>query len=81
MLEYERRHQQRPRVISAASSGQCSTSSPGVDRLAGLLARYQIIVLELQDPVVTPERLMGEDRRSEEVRGQRLGGLRPRGTR
>jgi superfamily II DNA or RNA helicase len=41
----------------------------------GLLARYQIIVLELQDPLVTPERLMGEDRRSEEVRGQRLGAL------
>jgi superfamily II DNA or RNA helicase len=41
----------------------------------GLLARYQIIVLELQDPVVTPERLMGEGRRSEEVRGQRLGAL------
>ncbi|MFJ3762949.1 Helicase associated domain protein [Streptomyces sp. NPDC090080] len=40
-----------------------------------LLARYQIIVLELKDPVVTPERLMGEDRRSEEVRGQRLGAL------
>ncbi|MFF3751396.1 Helicase associated domain protein [Streptomyces sp. NPDC002018] len=45
----------------------------GVSR--GLLARYQIIVLELQDPVVTPERLMGEDRRTEEVRGQRLGAL------
>lgn len=41
----------------------------------GLLARYQIIVLELQDPVVTPGRLMGEDRHSEEVRGQRLGAL------
>ncbi|MFG2677227.1 Helicase associated domain protein [Streptomyces sp. NPDC048445] len=41
----------------------------------GLLARYQIIVLELQDPVVTPERLMGEERRSKEVRGQRLGAL------
>ncbi|MFJ4467352.1 Helicase associated domain protein [Streptomyces sp. NPDC089424] len=41
----------------------------------GLLARYQIIVLQLQDPVVTPERLMGEDRRSEEVRGQRIGAL------
>ncbi|MFJ1975236.1 Helicase associated domain protein [Streptomyces sp. NPDC087903] len=41
----------------------------------GLLARYQIIVLELQDPVVTPERLMGEGRRGEEVRGQRLGAL------
>ncbi|MEU3295753.1 Helicase associated domain protein [Streptomyces longwoodensis] len=41
----------------------------------GLLARYQIIVLELQDPVVTSERLMGEDRHTEEVRGQRLGAL------
>ncbi|MEV4684694.1 DEAD/DEAH box helicase [Streptomyces kurssanovii] len=41
----------------------------------GLLARYQIIVLELRDEVVTPERLMGEERRSEEVRGQRLGAL------
>ncbi|MEU9322010.1 Helicase associated domain protein [Streptomyces sp. NPDC048295] len=40
-----------------------------------LLARYQIIVLELQDPVVTPERLMGEERHTEEVRGQRLGAL------
>ncbi|MFD6619690.1 Helicase associated domain protein [Streptomyces albidoflavus] len=40
-----------------------------------LLARYQIIVLELKDPVVTPEKLMGEERRSEEVRGQRLGAL------
>ncbi|WP_331723136.1 Helicase associated domain protein [Streptomyces canus] len=41
----------------------------------GLLARYQIIVLELKDPVVTPEKLMGEERHSEEVRGQRLGAL------
>ncbi|WP_406841901.1 Helicase associated domain protein (plasmid) [Streptomyces sp. AHU1] len=41
----------------------------------GLLARYQIIVLELKDPIVTPERLMGEERGSEEVRGQRLGAL------
>ncbi|WP_331717802.1 Helicase associated domain protein (plasmid) [Streptomyces zaomyceticus] len=41
----------------------------------GLLARYQIIVLELQDPVVTPGRLMGEDRHSEKVRGERLGAL------
>ncbi|MEU4954701.1 DEAD/DEAH box helicase [Streptomyces lavendulae] len=40
-----------------------------------LLARYQIIVLELKDPVVTPERLMGEDRHSEKVRGERLGAL------
>ncbi|MFD9004838.1 Helicase associated domain protein [Streptomyces sp. NPDC059582] len=41
----------------------------------GLLARYQIIVLELQDPLVTPERLMSEERQGEEVRGQRLGAL------
>ncbi|MFD4570171.1 Helicase associated domain protein [Streptomyces sp. NPDC058467] len=41
----------------------------------GLLARYQIIVLELKDPVVTPEKLMGEERQTEEVRGQRLGAL------
>jgi superfamily II DNA or RNA helicase len=41
----------------------------------GLLARYQIIVLELKDPVVTPERLMGEERHTEEVRGQRIGAL------
>ncbi|WP_439333218.1 Helicase associated domain protein [Streptomyces zhaozhouensis] len=41
----------------------------------GLLARYQIIVLELQDPVVTPARLMSEERHDEEVRGQRLAAL------
>ncbi|MFE6288073.1 Helicase associated domain protein [Streptomyces sp. NPDC057877] len=41
----------------------------------GLLARYQIIVLELKDPVVTPDRLMGEERHTEQVRGQRLGAL------
>ncbi|WP_331720642.1 Helicase associated domain protein (plasmid) [Streptomyces sp. NBC_01178] len=40
-----------------------------------LLARYQIIVLELRDPVVTPERLMGEDRHTEKVRGERIGAL------
>ncbi|WP_367140986.1 MULTISPECIES: DEAD/DEAH box helicase [Streptomyces] len=41
----------------------------------GLLARYQIIVVELTDPEVTPDRLMGEERGGEEVRGQRLGAL------
>ncbi|WP_328665221.1 Helicase associated domain protein [Streptomyces sp. NBC_00322] len=41
----------------------------------GLLARYQIIVVELQDPVVTPERLRGPEKREEVVRGQRLGAL------
>ncbi|MFV2118834.1 Helicase associated domain protein [Streptomyces sp. Act-28] len=41
----------------------------------GLLARYQIIVLEVADPVLTPERLYGTERHTEEVRGQRLGAL------
>lgn len=41
----------------------------------GLLARYQIIVVELRDEEVTPDRLYGEERRGEEVRGQRLGAL------
>ncbi|MFD8940249.1 Helicase associated domain protein [Streptomyces sp. NPDC059578] len=38
----------------------------------GLLARYQIVVTEVRDPHLTPERLLGEDRGSEEVRGERL---------
>ncbi|MGC0379785.1 Helicase associated domain protein [Streptomyces sp. SAI-129] len=41
----------------------------------GLLARYQIIVVEVRDPVVTPERLSGPGAREEEVRGLRLGAL------
>ncbi|GGZ92514.1 Helicase associated domain protein [Streptomyces echinoruber] len=41
----------------------------------GLLARYQIIVVELTDPQVTPERLRGPQAREEEVRGERLGAL------
>ncbi|MEV0597677.1 Helicase associated domain protein [Streptomyces sp. NPDC050315] len=41
----------------------------------GLLARYQIIVVELRDQEITPERLYGPERREEEVRGQRLGAL------
>ncbi|MEU3620673.1 Helicase associated domain protein [Streptomyces sp. NPDC006872] len=41
----------------------------------GLLARYQIIVVELTDPVVTPERLRGSEAREEEVRGERMGAL------
>ncbi|MEV6109182.1 Helicase associated domain protein [Streptomyces sp. NPDC051940] len=41
----------------------------------GLLARYQIVVVELRDDRVTPERLMGEGRRGEEVRGERLAAL------
>ncbi|MEV7420978.1 Helicase associated domain protein, partial [Streptomyces sp. NPDC089919] len=38
----------------------------------GLLARYQVVVAELVDPVVTPARLYGEERWEEPLRGQRL---------
>ncbi|MFF8732777.1 Helicase associated domain protein [Streptomyces sp. NPDC015171] len=38
----------------------------------GLLARYQIVVAELRDESLTPERLYGEQRHSESVRGERL---------
>lgn len=41
----------------------------------GLLARYQIVVAELTDPVVTPARLMSEEKRGEELRGQRMAAL------
>ncbi|MER5200453.1 Helicase associated domain protein [Streptomyces sp. NPDC002755] len=41
----------------------------------GLLARYQLIVAELTDPVVTPARLRGPEAREEEVRGERMGAL------
>ncbi|MGW7348752.1 Helicase associated domain protein [Streptomyces sp. NPDC054854] len=38
----------------------------------GLLAKYQIVVAELTDPVVTPKRLFSEERYEERLRGQRL---------
>ncbi|MGW5330897.1 Helicase associated domain protein [Streptomyces sp. NPDC004014] len=38
----------------------------------GLLARYQVVVAELRDPSLTPARLYGAARESEEVRGERL---------
>ncbi|MFB6706005.1 DEAD/DEAH box helicase [Streptomyces sp. NPDC056333] len=41
----------------------------------GLLARYQIVVVELADPDVTPARLVGEERREEQLRGERMGAL------
>ncbi|MFF1561753.1 Helicase associated domain protein [Streptomyces sp. NPDC058279] len=41
----------------------------------GLLAKYQIVVAELTDPVVTPDRLIGEERYEEQLRGQRLAAL------
>ncbi|MFF8265181.1 Helicase associated domain protein [Streptomyces virginiae] len=41
----------------------------------GLLAKYQIVVAELTDPVVTPDRLNGEERYEEQLRGQRLAAM------
>ncbi|MFA7767774.1 DEAD/DEAH box helicase [Streptomyces sp. NRRL S-448] len=41
----------------------------------GLLAKYQIVVAELTDPVVTPDRLNGEGRYEEQLRGQRLAAM------
>ncbi|RKT02173.1 helicase-like protein [Streptomyces sp. 3211.6] len=38
----------------------------------GLLARYQVVVAELVDPVVTPQRLYSEKRYEERLRGERL---------
>jgi hypothetical protein len=49
------------------------TLAQGVQR--GLLARYQIIVVELADPTVTPERLMSTEHTQEQLRGERLGAL------
>ncbi|MFE4218641.1 Helicase associated domain protein [Streptomyces sp. NPDC056844] len=44
--------------------------SEAIDR--GLLARYQIVVVELRDERLTLERLCGEERDEEHVRGERL---------
>ncbi|MFB6484421.1 Helicase associated domain protein [Streptomyces virginiae] len=41
----------------------------------GLLAKYQIVVAELTDPVVTPERLAGGGRYEEQLRGERLAAM------
>ncbi|GGT44007.1 helicase [Streptomyces kurssanovii] len=41
----------------------------------GLLAKYQIVVAELSDPVVTPDRLLGEERYEERLRGERLAAM------
>ncbi|MFG3426974.1 Helicase associated domain protein [Streptomyces californicus] len=38
----------------------------------GLLARYQIVVVELKDDSLTLERLYGQERHEESVRGERL---------
>ncbi|MFH8894209.1 MULTISPECIES: DEAD/DEAH box helicase [unclassified Streptomyces] len=41
----------------------------------GLLARYQVVVAELTDPVVTPKRLYGPERYEERLRGERLAAM------
>ncbi|MFF4448697.1 Helicase associated domain protein [Streptomyces sp. NPDC001502] len=41
----------------------------------GLLAKYQIVVAELTDPVVTPDRLVGGGRYEEQLRGERLAAM------
>ncbi|MYV74550.1 DEAD/DEAH box helicase family protein [Streptomyces sp. SID1046] len=41
----------------------------------GLLAKYQIVVAELTDPVVTPDRLAGGGRYEEQLRGERLAAM------
>ncbi|MCJ0875273.1 DEAD/DEAH box helicase [Streptomyces sp. AP-93] len=41
----------------------------------GLLARYQIVVAELVDPVVTPRRLYSAERWEERLRGERLAAM------
>ncbi|MFB7091519.1 Helicase associated domain protein, partial [Streptomyces sp. NPDC056296] len=38
----------------------------------GLLARYQVVVVELRDPQLTLQKLHGEERYEEHVRGERL---------
>lgn len=39
----------------------------------GLLARYQIVVVELTEPVVTPARPASDEKREEQLRGERTG--------
>ncbi|MFE1877692.1 Helicase associated domain protein [Streptomyces sp. NPDC059496] len=41
----------------------------------GLLAKYQIVVAELTDPVVTPDRLNSVERYEEQLRGERLAAM------
>ncbi|MFJ6761104.1 Helicase associated domain protein [Streptomyces sp. NPDC091273] len=41
----------------------------------GLLAKYQIVVAELTDPIVTPDRLNGVERYEEQLRGERLAAI------
>ncbi|MFD7596308.1 Helicase associated domain protein [Kitasatospora sp. NPDC059812] len=75
------RHERLPQEMAASMDdleifGTVSWRLPLSEAVKrGLLARYQIIVVELTDPVVTPEKLMSPDKRGEEIRGQRLGAL------
>lgn len=41
----------------------------------GLLARYQVVVVEITDPELPPDTLHGGERREEKIRGLRLGAL------
>ncbi|MEY9842941.1 Helicase associated domain protein [Streptacidiphilus sp. EB103A] len=75
------RHERLPEEMAASMTDEKifgpviykMTLAQGVQR--GLLARYQIIVVELADPVVTPERLMRTERTQEQLRGERMGAL------
>jgi hypothetical protein len=75
------RHERLKEEMAASMTDE-SIFGPVVYRLSlaqavqrGLLARYQIIVVELADPVVTPERLMSTERTQEQLRGGRMGAL------
>ncbi|MEV7443002.1 Helicase associated domain protein [Streptomyces sp. NPDC091204] len=79
-----RMHVARPRWDRLPKDLACSMDDPAVFgpvvyelSLAsaisrGLLAKYQIVVAELTDPVVTPQRLNSGERYEEQLRGQRL---------
>ncbi|KPI31939.1 type III restriction protein res subunit [Actinobacteria bacterium OV450] len=75
---YVPRHQALPAEL-ACSMDDVKVFGPVVYELSladavsrGLLARYQVVVAELVDPVVTPDRLYGKARWDEELRGERL---------
>ncbi|MFB7983819.1 DEAD/DEAH box helicase [Streptomyces vinaceus] len=78
---YVPRHQALPAEL-ACSMDDPRVFGPVVYELStanaisrGLLARYQVVVAELVDPVVTPDRLYGKERWDEELRGERLAAM------
>ncbi|MEU8844617.1 DEAD/DEAH box helicase family protein, partial [Streptomyces roseus] len=78
---YVPRHEALPAEL-ACSMDDPSVFGPVVYELSlasavsqGLLARYQVVVAELVDPVVTPDRLYGTQRWDEELRGERLAAM------